>query len=75
VVSEDAPTSAEDGEPLPRPAAVSDPVELAIAEALTKATAAGEWTVVAQLARELEARRTAHAGVPSLAEARARRRQ
>jgi ribosomal protein L18E len=36
-----------------------DVVEAALADALTKASAASEWTVVAQLARELEARRTA----------------
>jgi hypothetical protein len=34
-------------------------VEVALAEALFGATAAGEWALVAQLARELEARRTA----------------
>lgn len=38
----------------------SDPVEVALAEALARASAAGEWAVVAQLARELEARRKAH---------------
>jgi hypothetical protein len=36
-------------------------VETALAEALRGATAAGEWSVVAQLARELEARRAAKA--------------
>lgn len=36
-----------------------DPVEVALASALAKATEAGRWDVVAQLARELEARRTA----------------
>jgi integrase len=34
-----------------------DPVEAALAKALEGATAAGRWDVVAQLARELEARR------------------
>jgi hypothetical protein len=58
---------------LPRPAAASDPVEAALADALTKASAAGRFDVVAQLARELEARRTARAGVVVLAEARERR--
>lgn len=43
-----------------------DPVEAALAEALRGATAAGQWTVVAQLAGELEARRKARAGVVSL---------
>jgi hypothetical protein len=39
-----------------------DAVELALAESLEKATAACEWGLVAQLARELEARRLARAG-------------
>lgn len=34
-----------------------DPVEAALAKALERASAAGEWAVVATLARELEARR------------------
>lgn len=38
----------------------SDPVEAALAEALRRAAEAGEWGVVAQLARELESRREAH---------------
>ena len=37
----------------------ADAVETALADALTKATAAGEWTLVGQLARELGARREA----------------
>lgn len=41
-------------------------VEDALARALDRASAAGEWTVVAALARELEARRLASAGVASL---------
>jgi hypothetical protein len=36
-----------------------------LATALTNASAAGQWGVVAQLARELEARRLAGAGVPA----------
>lgn len=40
----------------------ADPVEAALAAALEKATAAGEWSVVAQLAKELESRRTGRAG-------------
>jgi hypothetical protein len=36
-----------------------DAVEAALAKALEGATAAGRWDVVAQLARELEARRLA----------------
>lgn len=43
------------GNPLPPP----DPVEAALGDALTKASAAGAWEVVGQLARELEARRKA----------------
>jgi hypothetical protein len=35
------------------------PVEAALADAVGRATAAGEWAAVAQLARELAARRTA----------------
>lgn len=42
-------------------ATVVDVVEAALAGAIGKATAAGEWTIVAQLARELEARRIARA--------------
>jgi hypothetical protein len=37
-------------------------VEDALAFALARASAAGRWDVVAQLARELEARRMADAG-------------
>jgi hypothetical protein len=45
----------------PAPADV-DRVEAALAKALEGATAAGRFDVVAQLARELEARRLARAG-------------
>lgn len=38
-------------------------VEDALADAISKASAAGRWDVVAQLARELEARRLDAAGV------------
>ena len=41
-------------------------VEDALAIALVRASAAHEWGVVAQLARELEARRSSAAGVRSL---------
>jgi integrase len=50
-----------------------DPVEAALAAALEGATRAGQWSVVAQLARELEARRQARAGVVDLARERAKR--
>jgi hypothetical protein len=38
------------------PSAV-DPIEAALARAVEQATAAGQWTIVAQLATELQARR------------------
>jgi hypothetical protein len=50
-----------------------DPVEAALAKALEGATAAGEWSTVAQLARELEERRKARAEVVDLATVRARK--
>ncbi len=52
-----------------------DPVEIALANAVTGATAAGQWEVVAQLARELEARRLARQApeVVSIELARAKR--
>jgi hypothetical protein len=43
-----------------------DPVETALAKALEGATAAGRFDVVALLAGELQARRLAREGVPSL---------
>jgi hypothetical protein len=55
-------------------ASVGNPVEEALARALREASVAGRWDVVAQLARELEARRDAKPGnVVSLAD-RARKR-
>jgi hypothetical protein len=52
-----------------------DAVEMALAKAVTEASAAGRFDVVAQLARELEARRLARAGnVVELATGRGRRR-
>jgi hypothetical protein len=47
-------------------------VEDALAVALARASAAHEWAVVAQLARELEARRLSAAGVRSLLDERGR---
>jgi hypothetical protein len=44
-----------------------DAVESALALALEGATRAGEWATVAQLAKELEARRLARANVVMLA--------
>jgi hypothetical protein len=41
-------------------------IEDALAGAVGEAARAGRWDVVAQLARELEARRVASAGVPTL---------
>jgi hypothetical protein len=48
-------------------------VEVALADALTKAAAAGQWTTVEVLSRELEARRKARANVVELDAARRRR--
>ena len=48
-------------------------VEGAIAMAIAQASAVGRWDVVAQLARELEARRLSAAGVRSLLDERGRR--
>ena len=47
---------------LPRSAAASDPVAAALAKALEEASAVGRFDVVAQLARELEARRLGRSG-------------
>ena len=52
---------------------VPDPVEAALADALTKAASAGRFDVVAQLAKELEARRLARLDVVDLAARRERR--
>lgn len=52
----------------------TDLVEAALAEALRKATEAGRFDVLAQLARELEARRTAAAAGDVVALTRGRRR-
>jgi integrase len=53
------------------------PIELALAEALRAATAAGEWAVVSELARELAERRRERTSpdVPSLELARAKRKR
>jgi hypothetical protein len=40
----------------------AEPIEAALADALTRAAAEGRFDIVAQLARELEARRLARAG-------------
>ncbi|MBI3204513.1 MAG: hypothetical protein HYZ29_23460 [Myxococcales bacterium] len=50
-----------------------DAVEAAIATALERASAAGQWTVCEVLARELEARRKARSSVVDLESERARR--
>ncbi len=55
-------------------AAASDAVDEALAKAITAAVEAGRFDVVAQLARDLEARRVARAGnVIALADKRAKR--
>lgn len=46
-----------------------DPVSDALAHALTAASVAAQWGLVAQLAAELEARRLAHANVVSISAA------
>jgi hypothetical protein len=51
-----------------------DPVEAALAGALTRAAQAGEWGVVETLSRELTARRAARANVVPLDVARSKRR-
>lgn len=51
-----------------------DVVEVALADALRKAAAAGAWEQVGQLAREFEARRKARSETVDLATERARRR-
>jgi len=48
----------------------SDAVEIALADAITKATMDRRWDVVAQLARDLEARRLARANVVDISVAR-----
>ena len=50
----------------PQVVSETDPVELALATALERASAAGQWTAVEVLARELESRRKARAGVVQL---------
>ena len=52
-----------------------DAVEAALASALERAAAAGQWATVEALARELEARRRARGGVLDLEAARSRRRK
>jgi hypothetical protein len=48
-------------------------VEDALAKAIAQASVVGRWDIVAQLARELEARRLSAAGVSLLADVRRRR--
>lgn len=62
-----------DSEP-PTSIPAADPVETAIADALKRAAAAGAWTTVESLSRELQARREARAGVVELAVERSKRR-
>jgi hypothetical protein len=50
-----------------------DPVESALADAIVKASVAGQWTTVDVLSRELTARREARANVVPLGAVRARR--
>lgn len=62
-------------EALPGQSGAVDAVETALAQALTAATVAGRWELVAQLAGELEARRRQRLQVPDLGAERARRRK
>jgi hypothetical protein len=48
-------------------------VEDALARAIAQASVVGRWDIVAQLARELEARRLSAEGVRSLVDKRGRR--
>ena len=50
-----------------------DPIEIALAGALTKAAAAGKYELVGQLARELEARRVAREEASTLPTSKAKR--
>jgi hypothetical protein len=59
ISGEDTEEDAESFGALPRNATASDPVEDALARALSEASAAGRFDVVAQVAKELEARRLA----------------
>jgi hypothetical protein len=60
--------------PLAHPSDPALAIELALSTALERASAAGEWAVVAKLAGELEARRRAQvSSVVNLEEARSRR--
>jgi hypothetical protein len=52
---------------------VADYVESVLARSIAEATAAARWDIVSQLASELQARRTARAGVVELAGERAKR--
>jgi hypothetical protein len=66
-------TEPDSGRSLGRTAADPDPVETAIAAALERASIAEQWGAVEVLARELEARRKARAGVLQIDAARAKR--
>jgi hypothetical protein len=55
--------------------AAPDVVEVALADALRRASEAGAWETVGQLARELEARRRARSGVVELGVERERRKR
>ncbi len=71
--SEREPAEASAGQSGAVAASEPDAVEVALAQALTAATTAGRWELVAQLAGELEARRRARLEVPDLTAERARR--
>lgn len=73
--SVDSNFEASDLTPTTRSACAPDVVDAALAAAVQAASKAGEWATVAQLARELEARRVAHAGASVVDLATARRRR
>jgi hypothetical protein len=66
-------TEPDSGRSVGRTAPDPDPVETAIAAALERASTAEQWGAVEVLARELEARRKARAGVVQIDTARAKR--
>ena len=60
---EAADADSDEPDPATDPTAPAPTVEESLAMALAEATKAGQWSVVAQLARELEARRLAGSNV------------
>jgi hypothetical protein len=65
--NENAPVTASHGQSVGNRPSADDPVKAALAVALTASSAAGQWSTVEILTRELEARRRSRAGVVDLA--------